>query len=102
MKREIDRIVASATADETRAKAVTPGLIEALASIARTGAFENVARYLAPLSVVRGESVDDTLKTLLSGTGFEKIVDNMGDLGSGRFVAGTGTDGATGLSIDDE
>lgn len=101
LKREIDRIVAVATADETRAKAVTPGLVEALAAVAKTGAFENVARYLAPLSVVRGESVDDTLKTLLNGTGFEKIIENIGDLGSGKFIAGTGTDGK-GLSIDND
>jgi len=93
LSREIERIVALAAADETRAKSVTPGLIEALASIAKTGAFESISEHLAPLSVVRGESIEHTFKTLMAGTGMEPLIENIGKLGSSRFVAGTGTDG---------
>lgn len=101
LKREIDMLVAEAAADEKRANAVTPGLVEALVSLARTGAFKEVAEHLAPLSVVRGESVDQTLKTLLAGTGFETILENVGHLGSGKFLGGTGTDGNAGVKIDE-
>lgn len=60
---------------------------------------EDVKSEMEVKLVVRGESIEDTLKTLMSGTGMEKIVENMGSLGSGKFIARTGTDGG-GLSID--
>jgi len=102
LKHQIDTLVAEANADEKRAQAVTPGLVEALVALAKTGAFKEVAANLAPLSVVRGESVDQTLKTLLKGTGFENILENASNLGSGKFIGGTGTDGNTGVSISED
>jgi major vault protein len=99
IKREIDQLVAQANADEKRAQAVTPGLVEALGGLVKTGAFKEVAQHLAPLSVVRGESIEQTLKTLLAGTGFENILDNAGNLGAGKFLGKTGTDNVNGVSI---
>ena len=102
LKQQIDKIVAEAEADEKRAQAVTPGLVEALVGLVKTGAFESVAKNLAPLSVVRGESIDTTLRTLLGGTGFETILDNASNLGSGKFLGkGTGTDGTSGVKIEE-
>ena len=102
LKRQIDKLAAEAEADEKRAQAVTPGLVEALVGLVKTSAFKEVAANLAPLAVVRGESIDQTLKTLLAGTGFETIVENAGNLGSGKFLTkATGTDGSHGVKIEE-
>lgn len=51
-----------------RAKAITPGLIEALNSFGENAMIEKVSQAMAPLSIIGGTSVMDAIKKLLEGT----------------------------------
>ncbi|KKK76346.1 hypothetical protein LCGC14_2864590, partial [marine sediment metagenome] len=84
--RIIEKLVAEATADETRMKAVQPALIGALQSMAMTGTLEQMAEHLAPLSIVRGESLSGTLSTMLKGTPMEKLLENIEKVGPSQFL----------------
>ena len=80
LDRKVTLLVEEAKASTERMKAVQPGLVEALVGMAQEGMFEKIAEHLAPLSIVRGESLSGTLKQLFSGTPLEGMVDNIANL----------------------
>ena len=94
LTRTIENLVAEAAADETRVKAVQPALIAALESMAMTGTLREMAKHLAPLSIVRNQSLSGTLGSLLKGTPMEKLLDNLGDVGTGQFIDARSDDGS--------
>ena len=71
---------ASATAHKARMEAIGPKLIEALTAIAQTGQLESIAEHLAPLSIVRNESLGGTLQQLVKGTALEGMLENVNAL----------------------
>lgn len=80
LDRQVKLLVEEAKAGETRMKAVQPALIEALVAMAQAGSFQKMAEHLAPLSIVRGESLSGTLHQLFSGTPLEGMVNNLANL----------------------
>lgn len=86
LARKIEELVAEANADETRMKAVQPALIGALQSMAMTGTLQQMAEHLAPLSIVRNESLSGTLTTMLKGTPMEHLLDNIEKIGPSQFL----------------
>lgn len=86
LARRIEELVAEAHADETRAHAIQPALVSALSAMAMTGTLEQIAKHLAPLSIVRGESLSGTLNTMLKGTPMENMLENLKELGTGQLV----------------
>lgn len=86
LARTIEELVAEANADETRMKAVQPALIGALQSMAMTGTLQQMAEHLAPLSIVRNESLSGTLTTMLKGTPMEHLLDNIEKIGPSQFL----------------
>jgi len=86
LKRTIEKLVAEAAADETRAKAIQPQLVGALQALAMSSTFTQMAEHLAPLSIVRGESLSGTLTTMLKGTPMEHLLDNIEKIGPSQFL----------------
>jgi major vault protein len=80
LDRKVTLLVEEAKASTERMKAVQPGLVEALVGMAQEGMFEKIAEHLAPLSIVRGESLSGTLTQLFSGTPLEGMVSNIANL----------------------
>jgi major vault protein len=80
LDRKIKLLVEEASASETRMKAVQPSLVEALVALATVGQFEKIAEHLAPLSIVRGESLAGTLDQMFKGTVIEGMVENVKSL----------------------
>ena len=66
-----------AKAHETRMRAVTPTLVEAIVGAAQSGQFQAMAEYLAPLALVRGESLAGTMEQIFKGTALETMVSNL-------------------------
>ena len=58
-----------AEAHKVRMEAVAPALVEAMVGMAQTGQLSAIAEHLAPLAIVRGESISGTFEQLLKGTG---------------------------------
>ncbi len=85
-----DTIAANANAYEKRAKAIQPEMVAALTAIAQSSTFKEMAKHLAPLAIVRNESVSGTLEHLLKGTGMEHMLKNLDTLGTGKFVNSNG------------
>lgn len=94
--RTIEQLVAEAAADATRMKAVQPALIGALQSMAMTGTLQQMAEHLAPLSIVRNESLSGTLTTMLKGTPMEHLLENIQNIGPSQFLGPKSED------VDDE
>jgi major vault protein len=78
--RKITLLVEEAKAQTTRMQAVNPALVEALVALAQTGQFEAIAEHLAPLSIVRGESLSGTLQSMFAGTPLEGMINNIENL----------------------
>ncbi len=93
--RRIEEFTAMAQADATRASAVQPALIRALQAMAETGTLQQIAQHLAPLSIVRNESLGGTLGNLLKGTPMEGLLENISELGTGQFI-----DARDGVDVD--
>ena len=87
LDRKIKLLVEEATASETRMKAVQPALVEALVGMAQEGMFEKIAEHLAPLSIVRGESLSGTLTQMFAGTPLEGMVSNIANLSKVKAVS---------------
>ena len=58
---------------------ISPDLIAALTTKANAELLTEATKNLSPLAIARGESVADTLNTLLRGTTLEKIVDKISE-----------------------
>ena len=86
LARRIEALVAEAQADETRAKAVQPALVQALQALAMSGTLKQMAEHLAPLSIIRNESLSGTLKSMLKGTPMENLLDNIDKLGDNQVI----------------
>lgn len=86
LARRVEELAALAQADETRARAVQPALIGALQAMAMTGTLQQVAEHLAPLSIVKNESLGGTLNNMLKGTPMEGLLENLSELGTGQFI----------------
>lgn len=68
--------------------AVQPALVEALTAIAATGTLQSLAEHLAPLSLVRDQSLAATLEQMFRGTPLAGLLDNLRQLGQGRLLQG--------------
>jgi major vault protein len=77
LAREVTLEVERAAAQKTRMEAVNPTLTEALVALAQEGMFEKIAEHLAPLSIVRGESLAGTFEQLFKGTPLEGMINNV-------------------------
>lgn len=66
-----------ANAHATRMAAITPSLVESLVSLSQTGQLQSMAEHLAPLALVRGESLGGTLEKMLAGTPLENMLKNV-------------------------
>lgn len=58
---------------------ISPDLIAALTTKANAELLTEATKNMSPLAIARGESVADTLNTLLRGTTLEKIVDKISE-----------------------
>ncbi len=58
---------------------ISPDLVAALTTKANAELLTEATKNMSPLAIARGESVADTLNTLLRGTTLEKIVDKIGE-----------------------
>jgi major vault protein len=76
-ERQIRVDTEAAAAHKVRMEALAPALIEAFVGMAQTGQLENIAEHLAPLALVRGESLVGTLQQLVKGTPIEKMLENV-------------------------
>ena len=59
--------------------AISPDLVAALTTKANAELLTEATKNMSPLAIARGESVADTLNTLLRGTTLEKIVDKISE-----------------------
>ena len=60
-------------------ESVSPNLVAALTTKANAELLTEATKNMSPLAIARGESVADTLNTLLRGTTLEKIVDKISE-----------------------
>jgi hypothetical protein len=74
MKLRIDEEVAKTTAIKDRAEAISPDLISALATFGERSMIEKTAEAMAPLAMLKGTGVLETIGALLKGTGVEKAM----------------------------
>ena len=58
---------------------ISPNLVAALTTKANAELLTEATKNMSPLAIARGESVADTLNTLLRGTTLEKIVDKISE-----------------------
>ena len=58
---------------------ISPGLVAALTTKANAELLTEATKNMSPLAIARGESVADTLNTLLRGTTLEKIVEKISE-----------------------
>lgn len=58
---------------------ISPDLVAALTTKANAELLTEATKNMSPLAIARGESVADTLNTLLRGTTLEKIVDKINE-----------------------
>jgi major vault protein len=87
LDRKISLLVEEAKASDVRMKSVQPALVEALVGMAQEGMFEKIAEHLAPLSIVRGESLSGTLTQMFAGTPLEGMVSNIANLSKVKAVS---------------
>ena len=60
-------------------ESVTPDLVAALSTKANAELLAEATKNMSPLAIAKGESVADTLNTLLRGTTLEKVVEKIGE-----------------------
>ena len=70
----IKRLEAEAAKEEIAAGAITPGLVEALQSLAQSDVLEKISKDLAPLAIVRGQSIGGAIEQLFEGTALAPAV----------------------------
>ena len=58
---------------------ISPDLVAALTTKANAELLTEATKNLSPLTIARGESVADTINTLLRGTSLEKIIDKISE-----------------------
>jgi major vault protein len=58
---------------------ITPDLVAALSTKANAELLTEATKNMSPLAIAKGESVADTLNTLLRGTTLEKVVEKIGE-----------------------
>ena len=58
---------------------ITPDLVAALSTKANAELLAEATKNMSPLAIAKGESVADTLNTLLRGTTLEKVVEKIGE-----------------------
>jgi major vault protein len=85
--REIKKLMEEANAAKTRTENIPTALVEALVALAQSGQFQAIAEYLAPLSIVRGESLSGTLTQMFAGTPLEGMVNNISNLSKVKTAA---------------
>jgi major vault protein len=85
--REIKKLTEEANAAKTRTENIPPALVEALVALAQSGQFQAIAEHLAPLSIVRGESLSGTLEQMFKGTPLEGMVNNIANLSKVKTAA---------------
>lgn len=73
---EVGKLRAQTEATVDKAKAVTPDLISALQGFSDKALLERVASSMAPLSILGGTSVVDTLRNLVAGTPLAEYLDS--------------------------
>jgi major vault protein len=89
LQRRTTELAAEAEAAVKRLGAVQPGLVEALTAVAQAGTLESLAEHLAPLSLVRDQSLAGTLEQVFAGTPLAGMLENLRRLGKGAIL---GTD----------
>ena len=67
-------LTAEVAAVVEKAKAIQPGLIEALNAFGERALIEKLAASMSPLAIIGGESVTDVVKRLLEGTRFAQFI----------------------------
>lgn len=87
LTREINKLKEEAQAQKTRLENIPEKLVEALVALAQSGQFQAIAEHLAPLSIVRGESLAGTLTQMFKGTPLEGMVDNIANLSKVKTAA---------------
>ena len=85
--REIKKLMEEANAAKTRTENIPTALVEALVALAQSGQFQAIAEHLAPLSIVRGESLSGTLTQMFAGTPLEGMVNNIANLSKVKSAA---------------
>jgi major vault protein len=85
--REIKKLTEEAQAAKTRTENIPTALVEALVALAQSGQFQAIAEHLAPLSIVRGESLSGTLEQMFKGTPLEGMVGNIANLSKVKTAA---------------
>lgn len=73
----LTKLKAESDAKVAAARAVQPGLIEALQAMSQSRTLADMVENLAPLAVVEGKSVGNVIMKLFSGTGFESTVKQL-------------------------
>jgi major vault protein len=64
----IKRLQAEAEKEASAASAIQPGLVEALQALAQSDVLEKISKDLAPLAIVRGQSIGGAIEQLFEGT----------------------------------
>jgi major vault protein len=85
--REIKKLMEEANAAKIRTENIPTALVEALVALAQSGQFQAIAEHLAPLSIVRGESLSGTLEQMFKGTPLEGMVNNISNLSKVKTAA---------------
>jgi hypothetical protein len=85
--REIKKLMEEANAVKIRTENIPSALVEALVALAQSGQFQAIAEHLAPLSIVRGESLSGTLTQMFAGTPLEGMVNNISNLSKVKTAA---------------
>lgn len=86
-ERDINLERALADAQKVKMEAIGPKIIEALTAMAQTGQLESIAKHLAPLSIVEGNSLAGTLHNLMAGTPLEGMLKNVEGLGITKRIS---------------
>jgi len=87
LAREIKKLTEEAQAQKTRTENIPTALVEALVALAQSGQFQAIAEHLAPLSIVRGESLSGTMEQMFKGTALEGMVNNIAGLSKVKTAA---------------
>jgi major vault protein len=74
-------LAAEAEAVVKRFAAIQPEFVAVLQQMVQTGLVKEIAPHLAPLALVRDESVVGVFRKITAGTGLEKLVDNLQSVG---------------------
>lgn len=84
LARVIQELQERANSAVKRGQVVQPELVAALQALAQTGALESMAEHLAPLSLVKGQSLAGVLSSLLEGSPLEGFLGRLDNMKLGR------------------